>query len=88
MKPPTIYKEMVDEAITIDNRLYELRLEGGGPRSSGRGRGAYNQRGYHFKGRKDYGNPMDLDAIEYRYIRKIGPGRGRNIGRQVLGGRD
>ena len=32
MKPLVTYKGIVDEVITIDNRLYELRLEGGGPR--------------------------------------------------------
>ena len=29
MDPPTTYKDMVDEAIKIDNRLYELRMEEG-----------------------------------------------------------
>jgi hypothetical protein len=27
MKPPEIYKEIVEEAIKIDNRLYKLRIE-------------------------------------------------------------
>jgi hypothetical protein len=30
MDSPTDYKRMVDEAIKIDNRLYELRLERNG----------------------------------------------------------
>jgi len=37
-----IYKEIVNEVITINNRLYKLRLEGGGARSTSRGRGSYN----------------------------------------------
>jgi len=41
MKPLVTYKGMVNKAITIDNRLYELRLEGGKPRKYERGRGGY-----------------------------------------------
>jgi len=41
MKPLVIYKGIVDKVITINNRLYELRLEGGGPRKQERGRGGY-----------------------------------------------
>jgi len=83
MKPPATYKGMVDEAITIDNRLYELRLEGGGPRKQERGRGGYhNQRGYHFKGRKSYGDPMDLDAMTRKGRDHPDPRRGRGGARR------
>ena len=90
MERPETYKKMVDKAIEIDNRLYELRMEENQGRSSGR-RG---YRGYRYSHRantgrpRDYGDPMDLDAMERRYVRKSGPGRGRNMGRRVLGGRD
>jgi hypothetical protein len=47
MKPPETYKEIVEEAIKIDNRLYKLRIEesrlkGHGERINRRGRGGYH----------------------------------------------
>jgi hypothetical protein len=40
MDPPVKYKDIVKEAIKIDNRLYELSLENRGPRLD-RSRGGY-----------------------------------------------
>lgn len=86
MEVPTTYKEMVEEAISIDNRLHELRYETQGPRYNNRGRGGYhnshrkgynNQRGYHFQPRRDYGDPMDLSNLNAgRASRTDGRGRG------------
>lgn len=41
MTPPTTYKEIVDEAIRINNRLYELSIENRSTRLT-IGRGGYN----------------------------------------------
>lgn len=87
MKPPTTYKDMVAEAIDIDNRLYELSIENRSARNpAGRGGSYLNQpRGYHFRGRnshrQDYGDPMDLSNLNAgRASRAEGRGRG-NRGR-------
>jgi hypothetical protein len=75
MNPPTTYKKMVDEAISIDNRLFELRQEDAGPRRQ-HGRGGY-QRGYHFRNRRNnYGDPMDLDAMKIGSTSRAKYGKG------------
>jgi hypothetical protein len=59
MDPPTDYRDMVDEAIKIDNRLYELKLERDGRRDPNE----YVRRGYQFSERQSYGDRMDLDLM-------------------------
>lgn len=58
--PPEGFDQLVDEAIQIDNRLYELRMEKKGwyDAHGGRFRGAYQTKNH---GR---GDPMDIDAME------------------------
>jgi hypothetical protein len=53
---PDTYKELVDESIKIDNRLYERRLE----RGSGGWAGRQN---YGGKSSRNYGDPMDLSMM-------------------------
>ena len=67
MDPPKDYKDMVDEAIKIDSRLFELRMERH-PRTPFKGMGYQRPQGYHFKERtnyrrQDYGDRMDLDVM-------------------------
>jgi hypothetical protein len=91
MKPPEIYKEMVEEAIKIDNRLYKLRMEesrpnqkGHGERITRRGRGGYHNqyRGRHHRG-TNYGDPMDLDlTYAAKGASRAGNIRGRGQGRR------
>ena len=78
MNPPKKYKDIVNEAIKIDNRLYELRIEDG-PRDSRRP--YYGTQGYHFKQRDErpYGDPMDLDLMHQR--EGLGAGRRNTRGR-------
>lgn len=91
MKPLEKYKEIVKEAIEIDNRLYKLSLENRGPRA--RGRGGYQsnqgrQRGYYFRGRRDYRDPMDLDLTYAHGASRARNERGRGRGKRPGGDRD
>jgi hypothetical protein len=82
MDPPNTYEKMVEEAIRIDNRLWELRLEDGGPQKNDYHR--YQAKGHHFRPRNDrYGDPMDLDLMH----QGKGLVRGRNQPRGGRGGR-
>jgi hypothetical protein len=58
--PPEDYKELVDEAIKIDNRLFERRIEKHGGRERPFTGGTNNR----FK-QRSYGDPTDLDAMEH-----------------------
>lgn len=58
MKPPKKLQDMVDKAIEIDNWLYERRLDKKGYK--GKIGGSY----YKTKSYQNYGDPMDLDAME------------------------
>lgn len=83
MERPETYKKMVDKAIELDNRLYELRMEENQGRSSGR-RG---YRGYRYSPRantgrpRDYGDPMDLDAMTRKGRDHPNPKRARGFRR-------
>ena len=72
--PPSTFRELVDESIQIDNRNYKLRMK----RQSKHGQGRPNWRTQ----RHDYGDPMDLDALNDGR-----PSRSRGFrGRQNHGG--
>jgi hypothetical protein len=75
---PKGYRDLVDTAIKIDNELYELK------QSRGNGRGRYRG-GYigYSKGAvysKNYGDPMDLDAMSSEPSKSRGRFRGRGRG--------
>ena len=78
MDPPTKYKTMVDEAIKIDNRLFELKVENGAQNRMAHYQGA---RGHYFRPKNDgYGDPMDLDLMHHRGSPSMARGSG-NRGR-------
>jgi hypothetical protein len=58
--PPEKYKALVDQAIKLDNRLYELRMERKGQYGGGR----YTGGGYKPTNQRTW-DPMDLDAMEH-----------------------
>ena len=70
MDPPDGLQKLVDMSIMIDNRLFERRIEKRGMYSKqGRGGGWKGQR-------RDYGDPMDIDAMgSDRPSRLSGPHR-------------
>ncbi|KAF4556640.1 Hypothetical protein D9617_1g085180 [Elsinoe fawcettii] len=66
--PPADLKELIDKAIKIDNRLYERRMEK---------RGGYKANTRFQRTNRDYGDPMELDAMRQgRPSRAGGKGRG------------
>ncbi len=86
MDPPVKYKKMVDEAIKIDNRLYELRVENGEPDNQRYQRYQNIPRGGYQRPRS-YGDPMDISAMHGKPPSKGNGFRGRGGGGRH-GGKD
>ena len=60
-----IYKDIVDKAIQIDNRLYKLKLENNNYQLR-----RHKNRLYQFRGnyQRLYGDPIDINIMSYKKL--------------------